>query len=132
MLIGELVERTGLTRDTIRYYERVQLFAAPLRRENNYKDYPSDTVALLRFVKQLQATGFTLTEIRQLLRASADGALTCGEVGNIVAQKITEIDDRIRALQAVRRQLLAAAAGCDNAAKDTVCAPVEARDLTLR
>ena len=69
MLIGELDERTGLTKDTIRFYEKKGLIALDRksRRENNYKEYPAQVLEKLMLIRKLKDMGFTLNEIDTFL-----------------------------------------------------------------
>ena len=60
---GELAERAGVNVQTLRYYERRGLLAAPARRPSGQREYPEDAVALLRAIKAAQRLGFTLAEI---------------------------------------------------------------------
>ena len=67
MRIGELARRTGTTTKTIRYYEEIGLLPAPDRASNDYRDYSEAAVDRLKFVRDAQATGLTLTEIGSIL-----------------------------------------------------------------
>ncbi|MET8446986.1 MerR family transcriptional regulator, partial [Streptomyces sp. NPDC005209] len=62
MRIGELAEQTGMTRDTLRFYEKVGLVEAQ-RLANGYRDFPPETVPWLLYVRTAQALGFSLAEI---------------------------------------------------------------------
>lgn len=65
MRIGELARAAGVHVQTIRFYERRRLIAAPSRSVAGYRDYTTDTVQLVRFIKRLQARGYALNEIRE-------------------------------------------------------------------
>ncbi|HEV2872157.1 MAG TPA: MerR family transcriptional regulator, partial [Actinomycetota bacterium] len=67
---GELADRAGVNVQTLRYYERRGLLAAPARRPSGQREYPEDTVRLLRTIKAVQRLGFTLAEIEELLTLS--------------------------------------------------------------
>lgn len=64
---GELAERAGVNVQTLRYYERRGLLAAPVRRPSGQREYSEDAVRLLRTIKAVQRLGFTLAEIEELL-----------------------------------------------------------------
>jgi DNA-binding transcriptional MerR regulator len=64
MLVGELAQRTNLSRDTIRFYEKLQLIK-PLIRSNGYKDYTEQNLQQLKLIQSAKKLGFTLTEIKQ-------------------------------------------------------------------
>ena len=111
---GELAERAGVNVQTLRYYERRGLLAAPDRRPSGQRLYPEDAVALLRTIKATQRLGFTLTEIEELLDLSQHRRGT-GELHRRAQAKVAEIDDRIDHLQRMRRALVAVlAADCDS------------------
>ena len=77
--IGELASQSGLSRDTIRFYEREAFLPDPERTRAGYRLYSPDVVARLSFIKQAQALGFSLTEIRGVLDGYHD-ASECRQV----------------------------------------------------
>ncbi len=107
MLIGELSKRTGFSRDTIRYYEKIGLIVLPKqsRRNNNYKDYPDDTVHTLLAIHKYKELGFTLEEIRELLVLQSIHVLDITKLIQIVERKITGLDTEIEKLHEYRLKL---------------------------
>ena len=79
MLIGEVIEQCGVTRDTMRHYEAQGLIEIPARRDNNYKEYSPDTVKRVNFIRDMQGVGFTLRQTRELL-ALYDGGMRRVEI----------------------------------------------------
>jgi len=128
MLIGELVQKSGFSRDTIRYYEKLQLLTLPkkARRENNYKEYTYTILSRLQAIKQLKNIGYTLQEIQQLLLSYEQGNIDC-EIGKEkILEKVTLIDKQIEDLLTVKKQLLEAIVDCpDN------CKIINILDTTL-
>lgn len=113
MLIGDITRRTGVPRDTIRYYERlglIELDARP-RRGNNYKEYAADTVERLGQIARLKELGFTLNDIRELLSVLA-GSDPCADLPARIDEKVRGIDDRIRLLATYRTRLHAVRREC--------------------
>jgi DNA-binding transcriptional MerR regulator len=111
---GELAERAGVNVQTLRYYERRGLLAAPVRRPSGQREYSEDAVRLLRTIKAVQRLGFTLAEIEELLDLSEHRRGT-GELHRRAQAKVAEIDAKIAQLQQMRQTLLAAvAAECDS------------------
>lgn len=92
MLIGELVSRTGCSRDTIRFYEKVGLI----------EDQMVDRVLL---IKQAKLLGFTLAEIKGLVVAWETNTLSLKEKVNIFQDKIALVDQRIGELKQVKQYL---------------------------
>jgi DNA-binding transcriptional MerR regulator len=114
MLIGEIVKQTGLSRDTIRFYEKMRLITVPKngRRQNNYKEYPDDVVGRLRVIQQLKQFGFTLNEIGELLDLYEAGFSICRENLPKVRLKIELIAEKIEELTALKNQLAAIVRSC--------------------
>lgn len=115
MLIGQLSKRSGLSRDTIRYYEKLQLLVVGDRvAGNDYKNYTSAALDRLRHIQQLKAVGFTLREIRNLL-ASDGGVHPCQELPQQLAGKIEQLSTQISALAQVRASLVEMQGACTGA-----------------
>lgn len=102
MRIGELAGRTGLSRDAIRYYERVGVLAPAPRGPNGYRDYPEDAVNDVQFVRKARSLGLELREVRDILAISAAGESPCDHVRATIRQRLSEIDARIAGLEALR------------------------------
>jgi DNA-binding transcriptional MerR regulator len=105
MRIGELARRTGTTTKTIRFYEEIGLLPAPDRSPNDYRDYPEAAVDRLRFVRDAQATGLTLTEIGSILDLRSDGEATCQHVVGLLEHHLDALDEHIAALRRTREKL---------------------------
>ena len=67
--IGEVAARAGVRVDTVRFYERQGLLAAPVRTRSGYRQFPEAAVDRIRFIKQAQAIGFSLVELAEVLPA---------------------------------------------------------------
>lgn len=104
MQIGELSTATGLSRDALRFYEKRGLLAAR-RRSNGYREYPVEAVEWLCYVRTAQALGFTLAEIETGLPALAGVEESGPLLREALRGKLTEIDQRIAALAALRADL---------------------------
>ena len=105
MRIGELAERPGTTTKTIRYYESIGLVAEPGRTAAGYRDYGESAVERLRFVREAQATGLTLTEIRSVLELKDAGATTCRHTTSLLHRHLRELDEQIERLVRARGEL---------------------------
>lgn len=104
MQIGELAQTTGLSRDTLRFYEK-RGFIRAHRRPNGYRHYPPETVQLLEFIAMAKSLGFTLAEIEAELPALADAGISQDRISAILETKIAAIDGRINDLRAMRTRL---------------------------
>lgn len=110
--IGKLASATGVSIETIRYYERAGLLAAPQRTAANYRTYGADDVARLRFVRRTRDLGFSLDQVRALLSISGQLDSSCCGVSAIATDHLAEIDRKIVDLTALRRELADAVAAC--------------------
>lgn len=109
---GELAEQGGVNPETIRYYERNDLIPAPARSQSNYRLYDAGAVERIRFIKRAQRVGFTLEQIRGLLAIRFSPRATCGDVREVVDEKINQVDAQINQLLAMRETLVELRADC--------------------
>jgi len=93
-----MASQAGVNVQTLRYYERRGLLPAPARRESGYREYPSDAVRVVRFVKRAQELGFSLAEVETLLDLAAGGPDSCDLAQELATQKIGELDAKIATL----------------------------------
>ena len=103
--IKELETLTGLGRDAIRYYERRHLLGVVPRGANNYRDYPSSLVKQLKLLRAMQALGFSLDEIREVLDGLRSKGIDCLAGARLLAAKRKVVDAQIRKLRRVSRLL---------------------------
>jgi DNA-binding transcriptional MerR regulator len=106
--IGELAQQAGVTTATIRYYERAGLLPKPPRTTAGYRLYSDREGEELVFVRKAQGIGFSLDEIRDLLRLSRNGTAPCSRVLTLAEEHLRAVDDRIRELQTFRKELASA------------------------
>jgi DNA-binding transcriptional MerR regulator len=106
MQIGEIAEATGLSRDTLRFYEKRGLLRAR-RSANGYRDYPTEAVDLLRYIRLAQTLGFTLAEIEAdlPLLAQPGAEVTAPQLRAALERKLADIDQRINGLHMLRGEL---------------------------
>lgn len=112
--IGEVAKRSNVGIETIRYYERQGLLAEPARRPSGYRQYDESVVSRLQFIRNAKELGFTLAEIRELLGLWFDVKTKCVHVRQRSEQKISDIDDKIRSLQKMKRSLKKIISQCEN------------------
>ena len=105
MRIGEVAKRTGIGIETIRFYERQGLLIEPERQSSGYRQFDEAAVARLTFIIRAKGLGFTLSEIKELLALWFDPVTTCCDVRRRAEQKISDIEGRVQALQAMKRSL---------------------------
>ncbi len=105
MRIGELAKSAGVTRDTVRYYEREGLLPLADRTPSGYRDYGPEVVDDLRFIKKAQALGLKLSDVREVLEISSGGKAPCEHVLATVAGRLAEVEQRLKELRALRSTL---------------------------
>lgn len=125
--IGEVARRSGVSIDTLRYYERLRLLARPRRSSGGFRLFTPEHVLRVQFIKQAQDLGFTLEQIKGLL--ATGGAEECRKVRDLLQRKLTELDDRLKALKGFRRVLARHLSECEAELKqhgESACCPVVA------
>lgn len=127
MQIGETAQSAGVNIQTLRYYERRGLLPKPKRRGSGYREYESETVQLVRFIKRAQELGFTLREIEDLIELRQSPRRDA-EVRALAAAKVSDIDHRIRLLRAMRSALGGLVEACDCEGGAPTCPIIEALD----
>ena len=105
MKIGEVANAAGVGIHAVRFYEREGLLPPPARRPSGYREYTPDVVVSLRFIKRAKELGFSLKEIAELLRLEANEGTTPAAVRERAETKLEDLEERIRALQRMRRAL---------------------------
>jgi MerR family mercuric resistance operon transcriptional regulator len=132
LLMGEVARRAGVNRETIRYYERIGLLQKPLRTGSGYRLYPLEAVARAQVIKHAQELGFSLKEISEWLALRVDPDTTCGEVKRRAEIKIADIEEKIRALQGMKKALTKLVAACSGRGPTSECPILEALDSKWR
>ena len=113
LTIGTLSDRTGCHIETIRYYERIGLMPRTARSEGGHRLYGDADVRRLGFVCRGRELGFTLDQIRTLLRLVDGGRYTCAHVRRITAAHLDDVHRKIADLRTIERVLGDMVAQCD-------------------
>ena len=103
---GEAARRAGATIKAIRYYERIELLPPAPRNEGRFRVYDEDTVERVRFIRKAQELGFSLEEIREIVRVYDQGECSCGQVAHTVESKLKVIDSKVKELNNLKKELL--------------------------
>src|SRR6266545_5487141 len=112
--IGGLAQKSGVSRDALRFYERRGLLPKPQRTVGEFRIYPVETVDRLRFIKQAQMVGLTLQEIGALVSHRNDSGLRrCRQVRDLLRAKAADVETKLSELQAFRTTLSEYLAQCD-------------------
>ena len=115
--IGEVAARAGVSVDTVRFYERRRLLLLASRSAGGFRLFPAETIERIRFIKQAQDIGLSLDEVRELLQIGG-GANECRSVRDLLRAKLTELDERMKAMKEFRRTLARHLAACERELKE--------------
>lgn len=105
MKISTVAANSGCNLETIRYYERIGLMPPPERTPKGYREYSEADVEQLRFISRGRGLGFSLQEIRSLLRLAQDPGLSCSEVDQLARKHLDDILVRLKDLQRMAHEL---------------------------
>ena len=111
--IGALSELTGVNIETIRYYEKIGLLPPPRRTEGRHRLYDRDLTQRLQFVRRSRELGFSIEEIKALLRLVDQGGLGCREAKSITEGHLADIRGKISDLKRLERVLGRLATACE-------------------
>ncbi|MFQ5699374.1 MAG: heavy metal-responsive transcriptional regulator [Myxococcota bacterium] len=120
LTIGELAAAAEVPTSTVRFYEREGLLRPSGRSASNYRLYSQDDLERLRFIRAAQATGFTLSDVRALLRPAP-----CGKVQALIEHRLDEVSERMAELRHLKRVLERALRTCREHAPSGRCKVVE-------
>ena len=102
---GELARRIGVSKDTLRFYERKGLLPRPERLSNGYRLYPPEAVERVLWIRRVLAAGFTVDELARILAERNRGGIPCRKVRGLGAEKLAAVEDQIRELTLLRESL---------------------------
>ena len=123
--IGTLSKETACHIETIRFYERIGLLSHPVRSPGGYRLYERAHVKRLTFLRRARALGFSLDEVRRLLRLADERARPCAEVRGLAAAHLDDVRAKIADLRAMERVLTNTVARCATGTGSD-CALIEA------
>ena len=106
MRIGELARTTGISADTIRYYEKRGLLPKAQRTPSGYRAYPEGAVNRIRVIRNAVGLGFPLDEIVKVLKVRDTGGAPCRQVRDYACELVKQIDQRIEELTTERQGML--------------------------
>ena len=122
--IGEVAARSGVSIDTLRYYERLGLLPKPARTSSGYRLYEARMVDRLAFIKRAQSFGFTLDEIKQMLQLETADPQTCSRVLEMIEHKLEDLNHQYEEIKRLRHELSAYKAECERAIARRQSCPV--------
>jgi DNA-binding transcriptional MerR regulator len=103
--VSDIAARTGISPDTVRYYEKEGLLPPAPRSPSGYREYDESTAGRIGFIKGAQELGLKLAEIAELLEIQDRGACPCGHTKTLLDRHIAGIDAEMKRLSELRSEL---------------------------
>ena len=113
MQIGRVAKEIGLSPDAIRFYERKALLPKPARTQGGFRKYGRSDIETLTFIRRVQSLGFTLAEIRGLLKLRRNHLQPCAPVRYRLRAKLSDVRRKLVDLHKLERELCSALQSCD-------------------
>lgn len=113
LTIGRLSTRAAVNIETVRYYERIGLLPSPPRTEGGHRLYGEPHVKRLTFVRRARELGFTLEEIRALLRLADERPPSCARARSLATKHLADVREKIADLKRMERVLTQTVALCE-------------------
>ena len=130
MNIGNVAKRTGVSVETIRFYERKGLVEAPPRKDSGYRQFADSDIKRLLFIQQAKTLGFSLMEIKELLSIKDDPDTSSREVKSMALTKLNSIEEKIKMLQRMKLTLKSLVDSCPGEGPKRHCPILEALDVS--
>jgi MerR family transcriptional regulator, copper efflux regulator len=124
--IGHIAKQSGLSVETIRFYEQKGLIEEPERKKSGYRQYDGQAVARLTFIQQAKELGFSLKEIGELLSIKSGINTDCNAVKQLAQDKLDDVESKIKMLQRMRKSLKKLINVCPGQAPINDCPILEA------
>jgi MerR family transcriptional regulator, copper efflux regulator len=104
---GELAKLTGVSTDTLRFYERSRLLPLAPRAANGYRCYPPESLGRVLLIRRALSLGFSVVELARILKARDSGGAPCKTVRALAAEKLEQIETQMKDLSRFRKELTA-------------------------
>ncbi len=119
--IGQIAKQSGVSVETIRYYEKEGLLEKPERKDSGYRQYNGDAIERLFFIQQAKELGFSLKEICELLSIKSDENTVCNDVKHLAEDKLSDIQSKIKMLRRMEKSLKKLVEACPGKAPISDC-----------
>jgi DNA-binding transcriptional MerR regulator len=119
--IGDVARLAELSIDAVRFYEREGLLGRVRRSSSGQRQYDSESVRRLAFVRRATGLGFSLAEVKGLFTLRVSARMPCDRVRERALAKLADIDQRIAELEVMRGALARLATSCDSGSATGTC-----------
>jgi DNA-binding transcriptional MerR regulator len=110
--IGKVAEQTGLSIDTIRFYQKIGLVKQPARSEGGFRLFTDPEIKDLLFIQKAQELGFSLTEVKQLSILNHKHDHACSQVRDLLKGKLKDVREKVTHLLRLEAELNKALRKC--------------------
>lgn len=104
-LIRDLVQKTAVSADSIRFYEKKQLIQPRFRAENNYRYYDDQALKRLIFIKRCRSLDLSLKEIETLIQLEQQPKQNCQAVNQLIDHHLIQVEHKMAELAQLQTQL---------------------------
>lgn len=129
--IGEVAKNSQVGVETVRFYEREGLIALPKRNESGYRQYPESVIKQIQFIQHAKSLGFSLKEIGELIKLKSTSGASCKTIKAAAKAKITDIQEKIDALERMKMALQPLVARCKSSDPISDCPILNALDENI-
>lgn len=113
MQTKDVIQLTGLDRETLRFYEKKGIVPEPKRTSSGYRNYNEEVIERIEFAKMAKEAGFTLSEIKELLDLKNSG-VTCKTGRDMALSKMKELDEKMKSLRKMKKVLKHFVSDCES------------------
>lgn len=121
MKIGEISKRSGISVETVRYYEKIGLLPEPDRDASGYRSYREAHLERLLFIKRCRNLDMAQEEIRELIRLAEEPEADCNGVDALLARHLSHVRERLKELASLERTLVTLQAACSDGRTVSEC-----------
>jgi len=118
--IGKIAMQSAVSADTLRFYEKKGLITPKLRTASGYRLYTEDAVYRVRFIKQAQSYGFSLSDVSKLLTQINEGKCYCSDVYKLATERKLQVSYKLAELEAVSHALDILIENCKNGSRISI------------
>ena len=125
LLVGHVARLTGVKPDTLRFYERSGLMPKADRTSGGYRTYGAQALARVQFIRKAQTLGFTLDQVKRILRLRQSVSPPCDYVIQLAEERLQQTEQQLRQLEAFRDALRRYVRHCKRTVNPDACSATQ-------
>ncbi len=123
--IGDVAKQFGVSAHTLRYYEKIGLLPPVSKDSSGRRVYTRRDIKRLHFIKRAQRMHFSLKEIGELISLDKAQLVEKPKVQELVIEKLNDIEESLKDLKLLKKELTAMLSSCLSSTKDDQCPIIE-------